>query len=236
MEKKLAMHLISCSISALFIIVIIGCGQNETEKRAEAPKPAAAPDSNGWITLFDGTDFDAWDMDKAEGWVIENGIMALSNGGSIWSKQRFGDFELDLDFKVSAECNSGIFFRTGSLKDPVQTGIEMQVFDSAGKPNPDKHDSGAMYDLLEPGTNAMKPAGEWNHVTITCTGSLITVIMNDTKIIDMDAERWTTPHLNPDGTENKFNAALKDFPREGHIGFQDHGHPVWYRNVKIRKI
>ena len=236
MKKELAMYLILCTISTLLIFGIISCGQNETEKPAEVPIPASATKISDWIVLFDGTGFDAWDMDKSGGWIIENGTMVLSDGGSIWSKQRFGDFELDLDFKVSAECNSGIFFRTGNLKDPVQTGIEMQVLDSAGKTNPDKHDSGAMYDLLEPVTNAMKPALEWNHVTIICKGSLISVVMNETIIIDMDVDQWTTPHLNPDGTENKFTTALKDFPREGHIGFQDHGHPVWYRHVKIRKI
>jgi hypothetical protein len=58
--------------------------------------------------------------------------------------------------------------------------------------------------------------------------------MNGEKIIDMDLDRWTTPGQNPDGTKNKYHKALKDFPREGHIGLQDHGAKVSYRNVKIR--
>ena len=184
--------------------------------------------------LFDGSNFDAWKMNKTNGWVIEDDTMALKEGGDIWTKERFGDFVLDLEFKVSSECNSGIFFRTADLKDPVQTGIELQVLDSAGKPNPDKHDSGAMYDLLEPSSNTMKSDGEWNHVIITCKDNLIKVNMNGTQIIDMDLDKWTIPQKNPDGTNNKFKTALKDFSRDGHIGFQDHGHPVWYRNVKIK--
>lgn len=231
---KSVYSLMAAAICAAALSAVTGCGQGQSEKRAEAQKPDQA--SSGWIVLFDGSNFDAWQMDKQDGWVIEDGSMSLSGGGSIWTKERFGNFALDLDFKISPECNSGIFFRTGDLKDPVQTGIEMQVIDSAGKPSPDKHDCGAMYDLLEPTVNAMKTAGEWNHVTITCDNNRITVVMNGTRIINMDVDQWATPHKNPDGTENKFNTALKDFPREGYIGFQDHGHPVWYRAIKIKKM
>ena len=52
----------------------------------------------------------------------------------------------------------------------------------------------------------------------------------------VDVDEWTTPRMNPDGTENKFEKALKDFPRNGYIGFQDHGDPVWYRNVRIKEL
>lgn len=230
------------AVSVLALSFSAGCGRNEQGKKAETAVPSpeseksSAVSKDGWIHLFDGTNFDAWQMTKPDGWIIEDGAVSLSTGGAIWTKERFGDFELDLEFKVSPECNSGIFFRTGSLKDPVQTGIEMQVLDSGGKPNPDKHDCGAMYDLLEPGSNQMKSAGEWNHVTITCRDNLIAVVMNGTQIIDMDVDKWTASRKNPDGSENKFKKALKDFPRDGYIGLQDHGHPVWYRNVKIKRV
>ena len=82
----------------------------------------------------------------------------------------------------------------------------------------------------------MKPIGEWNSVVITCKNSLVTIEMNGKKIVTADLDKWTTAHKNPDGTENKFDKALKDFPREGYIGFQDHGSPLWYRNVKLKKL
>jgi hypothetical protein len=52
----------------------------------------------------------------------------------------------------------------------------------------------------------------------------------------MDLNRWTTPHMNPDGTPNKFETAYKDMPRVGHIGLQDHGHKCWFRNIKIKPL
>lgn len=235
MKHRRMLALAMILVLAAAFIVTAGCGKNEPKQSAEAPKPTPAPEE--WVALFDGANLDAWQMEKPGGWEIADSSMALAKvGGSIWTKERFGNFVLDLEFKVSKDCNSGIFLRTGDLKDPVQTGIEIQVLDSAGKAKPDKHDSGALYDLLEPSANTMKPAGQWNHVVITCHENHIMVELNDTQIIMADLNTWTTPHKNPDGTENKFNLALKDFPREGHIGFQDHGFPVWYRNVKMKKM
>lgn len=219
------------------LIIAVGCGKNEPKKSAEMQMPAPPPTMELWVLLFEGANLDAWQMEKPGGWTVADSAMVLGKGGgSLWTKERYGNFVLRVEFKVSKECNSGIFVRTGDLKDPVQTGIEMQVLDSAGKAKPDKHDSGALYDLLEPSANAMKPAGEWNRAVITCHENHIMIELNGTQIIMADLNNWTTPHKNPDGTENKFNLALKDFPREGHIGFQDHGFPVWYRNVMLKRL
>jgi hypothetical protein len=81
--------------------------------------------------------------------------------------------------------------------------------------------------------NAVKAPGEWNRYTITARGNMITVVLNGERIIEMDLNRWTEAHKNPDGTPNKFNTAYKDMPRAGHIGLQYHGHPVQYRNLRI---
>ena len=60
--------------------------------------------------------------------------------------------------------------------------------------------------------------------------------INGEKITEMDLDQWTQPGQNPDGSKNKFRTALKDFKREGHIGFQDHGANVWYRNIRIKPL
>lgn len=214
------------------LLVIMYCSKKESSADS-----MTKPGSQGeWINLFDGQSLDGWMMTKENGWSIEDGVLTRSSGGNIWTNKRYGNFILDCEFKMSPKCNSGIFFRTDDINDYVQTGIEVQVLDSYGKTEIDKHDCGAVYDCLEPSVNAAKPAGEWNHVVITCNDNMIKIVLNDVPIIDMDLDKWTEPNMNPDGTKNKFNTAMKDFAREGHIGFQDHGHPVWYRNVKIKEL
>jgi len=157
----------------------------------------------------------------------------------IWTKEKYGDFVLDLEFKVIDGTNSGIFFRTSDLNDPVYTGIEVQVSNSYGRNNVNnKGTAGAVYDCLEPTKNAINRPGEWNHCVLTCKGSSVKVVLNGEQVIDMDLDRWTEAGWNPEPNraKNKFPRAIKDFARVGHIGLQDHGRPVWYRNVKVKRL
>jgi hypothetical protein len=185
--------------------------------------------------LFDGKDLSAWQSAgggaPSDGWVVEDGAMVRkARAGYIWSKERFGDFVLDLEFKTAG--NSGIFIRTDNPKNPVQTGMEVQVNRPAGAPG--KHSTGALYDLVAPTKVADKPVGQWNQVSITAKGSHISVVLNGEKLVEADLDQWTEPNKNPDGSRNKFNTALKDFKREGHIGLQDHGADVSYRNIRVK--
>jgi len=209
----------------MLVLTIFACSATN----AVAADPAAGD-------LFNGKDLTGWQNaagDKpGDGWAVEDGaLVRKGRAGYIWTKDRFGDFVLDLEFKTAG--NSGIFIRTDNVKDPVQTGIEIQVDRPAR--NPGKHSCGAAYDLQAPTKVADKP-GVWNHVVITAKDNKLTVVMNDQQIIDMDLNQWTEANKNPDGSRNKFRTALKDFKREGHIGLQDHGAAVSYRNVRIKKL
>lgn len=228
-------------IYRLILIIIISilisptCGE-KTDISTDINTLTEKEIKEGWKLLFNGKTLNGWQMKKDGSWKVENGTISRVGGGYIWTKERYGDFILDCKFKVSPKCNSGIFFRTYDINDPVQTGIEMQVLDSAEREEIGIHDCGAIYDCLAPSTNAAKSPGEWNHVVITCNDNLITVVINEQPVINMDLNEWTESNMNPDGTKNKFNKPLKEFAREGHIGFQDHGSPVWYRNVKIKEL
>lgn len=191
---------------------------------------------DGWTLIFDGKSPEGWVNLKSAN--IEDGCINPFKSGNYvtFSREKYGDFVLACDFKLSAKCNSGIFIRTSDPKDPVQTGIEIQVFDSAGKEKPSKHDCGAIYDLVAPSKNPVKPAGEWNHIEITCDKNRIKVALNGEVVSEMDLDQWTEAGKNPDGSANKFKKALKDFAREGQLGFQDHGQPCWYKNIKLKKL
>jgi type 1 glutamine amidotransferase len=189
---------------------------------------------DGWRDLFNGEDLTGWDC-SPNGWHVEDGAIAWAEGaGFLWSKERFGNFILDLEFKVSHGANSGVMIRTDSRSNWLHTGIEVQLLDSYGRENPGKHDCGAIYDCLAPSVNAMKPAGEWNRMFVLCRDNVVRVVLNGHPIIDMDLDEWTDAHKNPDGSDNKFDIAYADMAREGFIGFQDHGHAVWFRNIRVR--
>jgi hypothetical protein len=197
---------------------------------------AADPKEGGWRPLFDGTDLAAWTsaagQQPGKGWVVEDGALVRKEpAGDLWTEVRFGDFVLDLEFQTTG--NSGVFIRTDKPTDNVQTGLEVQIEQPAKAPG--KHSCGALYDLLAPTKEASKKDG-WNHLVITARGPKITVAMNDEPIIDADLDRWTEAGKNPDGTKNKFHTALKDFKRDGHIGLQDHGAVVKFRNIKIKLL
>ena len=214
-------------MTLMLALAMLAVGDNELTEQEK---------KDGWILLFDGKTPEGWTNLKPAN-IEEGAINPFKSGNYVtYAKERYGDFVLACDFKVSKGCNSGIFIRTGEAKDPVQTGIEIQVLDSAGKEKVGKHDCGAIYDLVAPAKNPMKPAGEWNHMEITCDKNKIKVALNGETVAEMDLDQWTEAGKNLDGTKNKFTKALKDFPRAGLLGFQDHGKPCWFKNVKLKKL
>ena len=145
---------------------------------------------------------------------------------------------LKLDFKISPGCNSGVFFRTWPLtprpgRDVGYNGLEMAIDDTPGA---GYHDTGAIYDLVKPLKNAMKPAGHWNHVVITCNDNRIRIELNGERVTEMDLDRWTESFVRPDGTRHKFDVAWKNHPRKGYIGLQDHGKDCWFKNIRLKVI
>ena len=157
---------------------------------------------------------------------------------AVTSESVWENYRLVLDFKITPKCNSGIFIRTFPLKprpgrDVGFNGIEVAVDDTktAGF-----HDTGAMYDLVKPARNAMKPIGEWNHIVITSDRNRLAVELNGEAVTSMDLNQWTEPNKRPDGTPHKFDVAYKDHPRKGYIGLQDHGSDCWYKNIKLQPL
>lgn len=207
----------------------------------ETPRSAPQPDKDGFLTLFNGRDLSGWQ--PAVNWAVEDGVIALKNrtdrqehnDNYLWTERQYGDFVLDLEFKVAQGTNSGVFLHTSNPKDPVQSGIEIQVASSApGRPL-GKGSIGGIYDLVAPTANPLKP-DDWNRYAITCQGSKISVVLNGKPVSEANLDQWTEARKSPDGTANKFDKPLREFARTGYLGLQDHGTPVWYRNIRIKPL
>jgi hypothetical protein len=198
--------------------------------------------ADGWQLLFDGRTLNGWQTssEKPSQRPVEDGaINPRKCGGYMMIYEKpLADFKLALDFKIAKGCNSGIFLRTFPLtprpgKDVGFNGIEIAIDDTTAA---SYHDTGAIYDLVKPRINAMKPVGEWNHIEITCDKNRISIELNGQGVSEMDLDQWTTKNKRPDGSDHKFDVAYKDHPRRGYIGLQDHGGECWYKNIKLKPL
>ena len=186
---------------------------------------------DGFKALYNRKNLDGW---TTEGnWVPQDdGVLAIlpREGEEGWkryedylyTKKKYGDFVLKLEYKHKKDGNSGVFFRVGSKKDPVSKGIEMQILDSYGKPDEKMthHDNGGIIRTSPPSTNASKPANEWNSVKIMMKGDHLKAWLNGKQVQDLSLK--DTP--------------VDDRPGKGYISLQDHGLDMWFRNIQIKVL
>ena len=205
---------------------------------------AAVAGSSQWRPLFNGTDFTGWRGYKGAPvltrWHVENGVIALGTEGSqgdLVTTEEFGDFELELEWKVSEGGNSGIFY---FVQEPdgapytYSTGLEMQVLDDARHSDGKlaSHRAGALYDLIAPAKAAARPVGAWNRVRIVVHKGNIEQWLNGTRVVTtrFGDERWRARVA---GSKFKAMPYFAKVPR-GRIALQDHGDRVWFRDIRIR--
>lgn len=219
--------------AALLSLTVLHAADNEL---------TGAEKKDGWLLLFDGRSHAGWmNSDRtAPRTPVEDGALNPHKAGHymLIHERQWTNFVLALDFKISKGCNSGIFIRTASLeprkgKDIGFNGIEVAIDDTTGA---GFHETGALYDLVKPARNAMKPAGEWNHIEITSKANIIEIALNGEVVSRADLDLFKEPGKRPDGTAHKFDIAYREHPRTGYIGLQDHGSPCWFKNIKLRPL
>ncbi len=196
----------------------------------------------GWTLLFDGKSLDGWirsDGKPSNRGVDHEAINPHRCGAYmlVYDKE-FSNFELKCDFKVTPQCNSGVFVRTFPLtprkgRDVGYNGIEIAIDDGIKE---GYHATGAIYDLSPVLVDVTKPTGQWNHIDIVCNGARIGVELNGKLVNSIDLDEFTKPNLRPNGTPHKFDVAYKDHPKHGYIGLQNHGSPCWFKNIKLREL
>jgi hypothetical protein len=220
-------------VKSLTLAMVVFIGQ----VRAADNQLTADEQAGGWILLFNGNDLGGWKNNDGNpvAATIEHGAINVHNTGGylLVYDQPFDDFVLKCDVKMSPpECNSGIFVRTGDLSDPVNTALEVQIYDG---PLTGNEDFAAIYHLVGASKDATRGPGEWNTLEIRCAGPEVSVKVNDEEVTTMNCDDYDKPGLRTDGTPHKFTGRAI-FPRKGYIGLQDHGQDVWYKNLKLKKL
>lgn len=235
-------------IPTLALTLMAGCSKPSEGINSTAP---SEQNSDDWISLFDGKSLDGWrgyNGVEIEGvWVAEDGVLHLTGQpkGSphvnIITEAEYDDFDLRFDWKVEAGTNSGVMFHVGEgPKQPYLTGPEYQVLDNfgfrsgKGEPVGPKEHSGSNYAIEPAVSDETKPIGEWNEGRIVVQGNHVEYWLNGVKTAyyEMHSEKWNEQVANVKFSKWKDFATLG----KGHISLQDHGHRVWFRNLKIKEL
>ena len=209
----------------------------------------------GWTLLFNGKNFDGWRQcngtEMPKNWKIDKDAMNVftgegkqpgqgANGDILYSTKKFKNFELSVDWNAGKAGNSGIFFNVREVPgQPIYYAApEVQVLDNvdASDNKIASHLAGSLYDMIAADPKTVKPAGSWNTIVIKVKDGVVTHTQNGVKVLSYTM--WT-PEWDAMVAKSKF----KTFPgftegiaKEGYIGLQDHGYPIWFRNIKIREL
>lgn len=243
MRKKSHILLLISSLILISVTLTPSC-KNEVQKKE--PK---TPVKKEWKVLFDGTDASAWRGFKNEsmpaGWTVKDSVLITSGeggdlGGDIITREQFEDFKLSLEWKISEGGNSGVFFGVveGDQHAVYASGPEYQLIDDIGFEYPlepwQKTAANYAMHFADSAAAVLKPVGEWNHSGIRVKDGKVVHWLNGKKVVEY--QLW-----DEDWKASVADSKWKDYPAyglaiKGHIGLQDHGSPIEFRNIKIKDL
>ncbi len=197
--------------------------------------PAIAADKDGFTPVFNGKDFTGW-AGPVDNYEVVNGAIVCKKGkgGTIHTKEEYGDFVVRLEFNVPPGGNNGLAIRYPGNGDTAYVGMcELQVLDDTAakyaKLDPRQY-HGSAYGMAASKRGHQKPVGEWNTQEVTVKGSTIKVVLNGTVILDADLSKVDPATFM--GKSKHPGLALT----KGHFGFAGHGDAVQFRNVSIKRL
>jgi hypothetical protein len=188
-----------------------------------------------YVELFDGKSLEGWEG-AVEGYEVQDGMLVCREGatGNLLTKQEFSNFDLRFEFLLSPDANNGLAIRSPLEGDAAYVGMELQIIDNNTKKYGELQDwqyHGALYGVAPAKRGFQNPPGQWNEQQVICQGRHITVILNGTKILDIDIDK-----VAPDGKtiDHKEHPGLAR--KSGRVGFLSHGDKVSFRNIRIRDL
>ncbi|GAA4443086.1 DUF1080 domain-containing protein [Bremerella cremea] len=196
---------------------------------------SAAETEEGFVSIFNGKNFEGW-VGNTAGYKVEDGAIVCdptAGGGNIYTEKEYPNFVLRFDFKLPEGANNGLGIRAPLEGNAAYAGFELQILDNKAKIYeklaPYQY-HGSLYGLAPAKRGFQKPIGEWNHQEVTVDGNQITVVLNGTTILDVDLDEIRSkPTL--DGQKHP------GLDREtGHIGFLGHGDKVEFKNLRIKEL
>jgi len=240
---------ISSMLCLSAMLIMLPASGQDVNKLTEKEK------KEGWVLLFNGSDFSGWRQcngtEMPANWIIDDQAMKVftgegkkpgqgANGDILHGEKKYKNFELSIDWKASKMANSGIFFNVREVpgKPIYYAAPEIQVLDNVDATDNKipSHLAGSLYDMIAADPKTVHPAGEWNTIVVRIEDGNVSHTQNGVMVLEYTL--WT-----PEWDDLVANSKFKNFPgftegiaKEGFIGLQDHGYPVWFRNIKIREL
>jgi hypothetical protein len=201
----------------------------------EANRILAGKGTAGFEPLFNGRDFTGW-AGPVDNYEIKDGAIVCQpeKGGTIYTREEYGDFAVRLEFRLPKGGNNGLAIRYPGQGDTAYVGMcELQVLDddyekATGDAIDPRQAHGSVYGMIAAHRGYQRPIGEWNFQEVTVRGSRIKIELNGFVILDGDVAAvkdfmGNTPHPGKDRTK-------------GHFGFAGHNDPVAFRNVRLKRL
>jgi hypothetical protein len=217
----------------LSLLMVSVLGMNLVAQSAKVGRSSEKLLGDNYQELWRGYKDKAW----PKGWKLEKGVLSRTGAsGDLMTIATYGDFDLHLEWKISTGGNSGVMYRVSTGDDaPYFSGPEFQMLDDAAHSKA-KVDTmtGSLYALYARKHDVAKPVGEWNTTRILIRGNHVEHWLNGKKIVECElgSDDW-----NRRVKDSKFSKWAKfGKNREGHIALQDHGNPVWFRNIRVRRL
>lgn len=199
----------------------------------EANKILSARGQDGFQSVFNGRDFSGW-AGPVDNYEVKDGAIVCKpkKGGTIFTKEEYGDFMARVEFNLPPGGNNGLAIRYPGQGDTAYVGMcELQVLDDDStqytKLDPRQYCASA-YGMVAAHRGYVRPPGQWNYEEVTVKGSTIKVELNGTVVLDCDLSKVTdymANHAHP-GKERT----------SGSFGFAGHNDPVAFRTVQVKKL
>ncbi|MDR1780615.1 MAG: DUF1080 domain-containing protein [Tannerella sp.] len=247
--------------------LLLACSQSAKNDSSEqcAADANAIPEGGEWLSMFDGKTLNGWRgylrSEVPKGWLVEDGVITFNSSGTadmegadlIYDK-KFKNFIFEIEWKIGKAGNSGILYMAQELegKPIYYSSPEYQLLDNENMPDAwqgvgGNRQAGAVYDMIPPVPQPVKPYDNWNKTKIVVYNKHVIHYLNDVQILDfylgtpvwkalVDKSKFSPFSNDEEKVPEAYELMLNTGNEPGYIGLQDHGYGLAFRNIRIKEL